>query len=354
MKIVIVGANGQVGAEVCLKLAGIPGVELVPVSRTRMGSAFLRSRGVAVWHGDASRPDDARAMFDGATVIANFALAAGVGKAVKQINATLIDSMIDHSAAETKLILFSTLAVHGEWDGSGKSKKGSYADLKLFKERHFSNRLGQRLGWTFRLGHVCGHEQNLSSALFDEILSGSVHLPDPDRPSNVTLVDAICEAIMAVADGRADTTGRYDLVNAPQWSWREIYQLHGAWIGVKPHLVQASSSGTKPKGATLKQIGFGLVRKLGLRRRLERLLPLVSVDAADKIRADFMVNRASEEIAALTTAQPVMNSASFWPEVADRTIPWVRPTRDIIDGDIYVIDDNQKTWPKDLDVNQGR
>ena len=77
MQIILIGANGQVGAEITLLLANSAGIKVRPIVRSRSGSAFLRFRGVPVMHGSVSDPAQSKRLQDGGDVIANFALALG-------------------------------------------------------------------------------------------------------------------------------------------------------------------------------------------------------------------------------------------------------------------------------------
>jgi nucleoside-diphosphate-sugar epimerase len=349
MRVVILGANGQVGAETCLKLASISGIDLVPVSRTRNGSAYLRSKGVAVWHGDPAYEAKARAMFKGADIVVNLALANGVGRAGRIANEAIIASTIKFSPENAKVIFFSTLAVRGVWDGQGKRSQNAYGDLKQSNE-HFFARLARKTGrgvWTLRLGHVCGTLQGLSHALQDEIRLGPVSLPDLNRASNTIYVASICEAIMAVGEGRSSPPGRYDLVNSPQWSWRQVYEHEAALTGgpvsfdaLGPPLASRQS---------IKSLVFTAISRLGIRSALDRALPLLPGTTAEQIRADFMVSRAAGEIAALMPQQSVSNSAALWPALDIVPLDGVRPTAMLFDIFADMKAPQGAKWPSSLE-----
>jgi uncharacterized protein YbjT (DUF2867 family) len=70
--VAVVGGNGQVAAEVVLRLAGRPGLNLRVIARSAGGSAFLRLRGIPVIHGDVSDPQQASRLLDDADVVAHF------------------------------------------------------------------------------------------------------------------------------------------------------------------------------------------------------------------------------------------------------------------------------------------
>jgi nucleoside-diphosphate-sugar epimerase len=348
MRIVILGANGQVGAEVCQKLATIPGIDLVPVSRTRNGSAFLRSRGVAVWHGDPSDPAVAQRLFKGADLIANFALAGGVGKVGRLANEAIIAASVAHSPNRTKIIFFSTLAVHGVWDEAGGRSGNPYGDLKRSNEEFFARQVKRqaRSGWMLRLGHVCGEEQGLSHAIRDEVGQGPVLLPDPKRPSNTIYTETICDAIMAIAEGRSSQPGLYDLVNAPQWPWQQVYEHEAALIGA------TLTIRTAPQVVPLKRRSataavFATIARLGLRQKLERALPLLPGRYAEQIRADFLVTRTAGEIAALAPPRTIRNSAAVWPALDTKPLAGLRPTAGL--AAVYTAPQS-RPWPPSLEA----
>lgn len=353
MKIVVLGANGQVGAEVCLLLAAHKGIELVPVSRTRNGSAFLRSRGIAVWHGDIANKTEAQSIFADADIIANFALAGGVGRKAREANEAILSHALLYSPPSAKQIFFSTLAVHGVWDAHGRNSKNQYGNLKLGNEAFFEKLCSKhsRSGWIFRLGHVCGEHQGMTQAIRDEIRGGAILLPDPSRASNTSYVQAICDAILAVADGRDAPSGRYDLVNKPQWSWQEVYAFEAKQIGAENMRISTLGVTAAPR-PSLKTRLFSVIGRLNLRAVLERFLPLLPSQVADQIRADFMVSRTANEIAALNTPKTVINAAAFWPELPVRWLPAQRVTIDVLAEQRPGMATTRKPWPADLGIGR--
>jgi hypothetical protein len=54
----------------------------------------------------------------------------------------------------------------------------------------------------------------------------------------------IAEALLAISQGRAGPPGRYDLVNEPQWTWRDVYCHEAAALGV-PLKITESPNGTE-------------------------------------------------------------------------------------------------------------
>lgn len=347
-RIVVIGANGQVASEVCLRLAAHPRVELVPVSRTRNGSAFLRSQGVPVCHSGLSRPEEARSILAGADLVANFALAGGAGRAVVDANNGIISAISAAAPPNARLVFFSTLAANGTWEAGGRRTRNSYGDLKRANERWFHREVSRRgqEGWSLRLGHVLGSYQNIGVQLTAELTTGLVRVPDPDRASNVTHVEAICEALLSIAEGRAAPPMRYDLVNTPQWSWREIYSSLSPEGERTPHM---QAVGEEPaKNFDVKTVVFAMIKALNARVVLERLLTALPVRFGAQAQADFMVNRAAGEIAAMSEAGTVSNSASWWPALSVNPLRSARPTADVIASAEFAIASGLSPWPADL------
>lgn len=352
MKIVLLGANGQVASEVAILLHGRPGVELVPVSRTRNGSAFLRSRGVPVLHGTITDRDHARKMLAGAGVVANFALATGLGRAIVDANHAIIQASIEHADPSARIVFFSTLAIHGNFGPRGERSPSAYGDLKLRNEKYFARAVARsgNPGFILRLGHVCGEEQNITHLIRSEVARGDVLLEDPERPSNTTQIVAIAEALVAIAEGRANPPGRYDLVNEPQWTWRQVYEHEGAMMGrpLTIRRVQASVSRRQPLFRRAVSTVLTAVDRLGVRSALERALPYLPTRMVGKIKVSHSIKAAREEIAALSGSDDPANAASWWPALEVHPLPGVRITKQLIDEDDFPRKSTAPAWPRDL------
>ena len=352
MKIVLLGANGQVASEVAILLHGLAGVEVVPVSRTRNGSAFLRSRGVPVLHGAITDSDQARKMLAGAGVVANFALASGLGRAIVDANQAIIQASIDHADPSARIVFFSTLAIHGNFGPRGERSHNAYGDLKLRNEKYFTRAISRsgNPGFILRLGHVCGEEQNITHLIRSEVAAGDVLLEDPERPSNTTQVVAIAEALLAIAEGRANPPGRYDLVNEPQWSWRQAYEYESAMTGrpLAIRRVEAARSRRQPLLRRAVSTALNAVDRLGIRAVLERALPYFPTGMVGKIKVSHSVKAAREEIAALSAPESLANAASWWPALEVRPLPGVRITKQLIDEGNFRRKPTAPPWPRDL------
>jgi len=353
MRIVMIGANGQVAAEVALLLASQSGIDLRPLIRSRGGSAFLRYQGIPVMHGSIADPATAAKALLGADVIANFALAGGTPSAALTQNEDIIRTTFEYSPPLSTVVFFSTLAVQGAFDESGRSPRNTYIDLKIRNERLVTSlaKAYKRRFFILRLGHVAGTYQNITAICRQDILSPPVAMPDPERYSNVTHTVAIADALIAIGAGRTGPPGLYDLVNVPQWTWREVYEKEAANLGVPLKLEKLSTSDPRPHGPLLhsKQIAFKLIESLGLRGLLTRMLLSLPGSFNEVAKAEYNVSRARDEIAALNQPVKVRSTAMYWPALEIRGLDGLSRTQDLFEKNIYTLENTPaKRWPADL------
>jgi nucleoside-diphosphate-sugar epimerase len=349
MRVVILGANGQVGAEVTMMLANVAGVKLRPVVRSRGGSAFLRYHGVPVLHADISNPDEARRLQSGARLIANFAIASGTPAEAISRNNEIIRHNFFASPPGSTIVFFSTLSVRGTYDDEGRRSRTFYGEMKKANE-HLVSLLSKRLGrkaYILRLGHVAGQFQNVTDLIQREITAGPVSMIDPDRPSNVTFTEMIAEALLAIASEKAGPPGRYDLVNLPQWSWREVYAHEAQKLG-RP--LQIETAGDKRSSrASLGRKAIEMAGRMGLKEQLLRGASHLSGRINMRMKAKYYVARASSEIQTLVNQCPAANNMMNWPEIPVTCLSGIRTTRELIDTRAYPIyDDGKRRWPTDL------
>lgn len=352
MRIAFIGSNGQVASEVILLLSTQADVELMPLVRSRGGSAFLRYEGVPVIHCQITDRARAVSVLNSADVIANFALAGGTPSVALKRNEEIIRATFDYSPSFATVVFFSTLAVHGAIE-QGRSRKSAYSNLKLNNERlvvSLARALGRK-AYSLRLGHVAGVYQKSTHLCREEILNPPVVMPDPDRHSNVTHTVTIADALLAIGSGRAGPPGRYDLVNVPQWTWREVYEREADELGVE---LKLETLDTQPAqrlrpGVRTMEIVFGTIRRLGLRERLTRIAAGLPGSVNDVMIAEHYVNRVRSEIAALHRPPALRNPAAFWPALEIHSLEGLQFTRDLFSSSAFPMEHRRITrWPADL------
>lgn len=333
MRVAIVGAAGQVGSEVSVLLSAAPGVQIVPIARSRSASAFLRHLGISVAHGDITDHQVGRRYLANADVVANLAIAGGTPAEAREQDERVIRATFEYSKPEATIVFFSTLAVHGSVDVKGRWRRTEYSDLKRRNER-LVQRLSQRSGrsaFVLRLGHVAGPYQAFTQACRSEIVSGSVLLPEPERASNVAHTVTVADALLAIGQKRCGAGGLYDLVNIPQWTWREVYAREAADLGV-PLLIERA-----PQLLEHTALGDRIVRHLtagapgqAAKTLALRWMALLSPGMNARVRAEYYVSRVRNEIGQLYPAQTVKNPAALWPAIVTRCLPDLRCTADLL------------------------
>jgi nucleoside-diphosphate-sugar epimerase len=355
MRIIVIGANGQVGAEVTLMLANAPGIDVRPIVRSRSGSAFLRYHGVPVMHGNISDPEQSKRLLEGGDIIANFALALGTPAASLKQNEQIVTQMFEGSPESSTIVFFSTLAVLG-LDGisSGRSRT-MYSKLKLRNERQVQvlARKSRRRAYVLRLGHVAGVYQNINQMWRAEIEAGPVRLVEPERRSNVTFTETIADALCAIGEGRAGPPGLYDLVNQPQWSWRGIYTHEAERLGVRLVILPPRSPNETDRAATatvsLKGMMLAMISRLGLREKALKLASELPDTLNESLKAEHYVSRARAEIAELSQLPPIRNSAQLWPAINGNHLTGLRETMSLLVDKVFVTDrGGAMRWPADL------
>ena len=132
----------------------------------------------------------------------------------------------------------STIAVHSapfhakNMDFKRPKPDSDYGALKLASEREISRALAgsESSFYSLRIGAVYGRDQNVSQMIFGDVSAPGFSLPfDGDLLSNAVSINRLCDAVVFLLKN-APENGTYNLVDEPQKTWREIYDLHtSAW-----------------------------------------------------------------------------------------------------------------------------
>lgn len=232
MTVGIVGANGQVGTELAF-LFRAAGTEAVPVVRTPLAAATFDHYGFDYRIADvADDPSPPVGDLD-AVVVAAFApyisRAEYQASEARRDNRRIVEHVVGAAAADATVVYFSTVAAFGR--AVGRSPLWWYVREKRRLERAFLRACGRRDvdGYALRLGHVLGVNQDVSDDLEDRLCDPPevVVRADPSSPSNVVHTVTVRRAIRHCLDEPIDP-GRYTLVNAPQWTWRDVVDYYAA------------------------------------------------------------------------------------------------------------------------------
>jgi nucleoside-diphosphate-sugar epimerase len=352
-RVAVLGANGQVGAELCLLLAQTTGIDLVPVCRNPTGSAFLRYAGIACRHGLAADFAQATQLFGDCDAIVNCALGTGTPREIRAFDRTLIRNIFDCSKPDATIIHCSTLMVHGDpRPGRLLRLRDSYGNAKLAAEKQvrLASKRSGKPNYILRLGHVCGQLQNITHKIRREVSSGEVVLPAHDVPSNTVFTVTIVDAILSILGGK-EFPGTFDLTNVPQWTWRQLYEYESALTGqsFSAHVANAIKSagiGKTAFGSIRAIIGRG-ARTKAVRRAAEKWLVLAPASLNGRAQAIWSVLRARAEINAIIAEREPAPELS-WIRMDFQSLRSLQPTKKLLEQQSQFGGDMTVRWPRDL------
>lgn len=353
-KVAVVGANGQVGAELCLLLARHPEIDLIPVCRNRTGSAFLRSCGIPVRHGRVADPQDARRVLSDCDVVVNSSLASGSPREIRRIEGELIRNIFAASPKGASIVHFSTFSVYGDASPWQRIRwRSPYGRTKLSTEgdvRRAASATGKN-AFIFRLGHVGGELQGITGQVRKEIRLGAARLPDRDTASNLVFTVTIADAICRVVAG-GSTPGTYDLMNSPPWTWREVYEFEADQMGVPfvPKLFAFPSARPplRPFSGLASTVG-ALATVPSARNFGAKLFAHAPSAVSSHAMAWWYRRRARTEIAALSAAEAPPPHLT-WVQSGHSYLAGLTATRELLAANPYrnLAATGRPRWPADL------
>ena len=294
-RIAVVGANGRLGAELCLRLDAA-GHALAPIARNRAGSAFLRLAGLECRHGRVSVPAEARPLLEDCDVVVHLAYAVPRSRDGHRANLALARHVVEAAPAGAAVVLASTIMVYGPT--APVRLPDAYGLEKLQIERLVRRAARQRgsRAYVFRIGHTLGELQPLTLQVQDDIREDRLALPGGgERASNTVFVAGLAEAVAAVAEGRVAPQPYHDLVTSPQWSWREVYGFYGG---------QPRTAPVDPVPSRVAQRAIALALRPGLRERLLFGAQLVPAGVADRAYGLYLQSAARGSLGGGAPAVP--------------------------------------------------
>lgn len=239
--IAIVGANGQVGSEVALYLSLMPGVRVVAVSRSVLGSTILRRCGLECRHGSVDDESQCRELLRECDLVADFSLPRGSVADIRRASRALVTNAIRHAPPGAAYVYISSLMALGMRDRSQSLRFHLFPYTVYAAWKRYSERLARKCGarirrpiFVLRLGDVHGQLQSISANLLDGARDGFASVPD--GYSYTVFAYSIAEALANIALGR-EQPGTYTLVSEPGYSWKEILEIYFQRAGIEPHIL---------------------------------------------------------------------------------------------------------------------
>lgn len=355
LKVAVIGANGQVGAELCLLLTEQAGLDLVPICRTRSGSAFLRWQGIACRHGRVADLKDAPRLLGDCDVIVNSSLASGSPAQIRRVEDRIIRNLFACSKSSATIIHFSTQSVYGDpRPGRWIRWRNPYGRAKLASERcvRAAQRRYGKATYILRLGHVCGPMQEITHGIRTDIRAKRVVFPDKNHSSNTVYTFAIAAAISQIVRGGVKPN-TYDLMNSPPWGWREVYEYEARACNTTLSPVLAAPSSPRSVNAAILasvyRVAGALASAAPIRNAVAKLFAYVPDELNARALAWWYKKRASSEIHALNTA-PAPPEHLAWVTNGVSFFPAERPTVDVMPSNALdsIACSGIRSWPADL------
>lgn len=233
-KVAILGANGQVGSELCLFLARFPGIVPIAITRSAGSASFLRLCGIECRYGSIDSPESAACLLDGCDTVIDLILPSGGTSAIKVAMRRIIESIMIGCPAVTDYVYMSTMSVHRLAPEQASYRR--YARVKLYGEScvmKLAKAHGKK-AHVLRLAQVHGVLQAVGRKIRKEMRTGRVSVPA--GPSNTVFVYTIAEAVDLLLKGKA-TPGCYTLTSNPEWTWSDIHRYYCRQLGIESEIV---------------------------------------------------------------------------------------------------------------------
>lgn len=232
MKIAIVGANGKVGTELCHWMKDDREVEIVPIVRNILGSAYLVELGLNTRIADICIQEQAEEALRDIDQVVICSYVFGPGPAAHKANRLMVDHAIRYSSSTAKIVYMSSVRALGARIDRGTSRLSipkSYDRKKRFLEGYVVKQCtkANKKGIVLRLGHVYGDNQPRTKAL-KELLDNNECVElyvSAAKPSNVVHTVTIADCVRICAQAEI-SPGIYSLVNVPQWSWQTVFEYY--------------------------------------------------------------------------------------------------------------------------------
>lgn len=331
MRLAIVGANGQVGTELCF-LFRKDGVDVVPIVRNRIGAIFLNYHGFDCRIAEIANENDSKnALYDmDVVIVAALALdSGGYTRRSRRANDEIMRNSVKFCKDHAKIIYLSSIRAFSSKVDEHIPKFHVSPPYDVEK-RHGENTLFKscknegKIGYALRLGHVFGRNQPRSWNIIDLLSDrAEIHLQvSPDRLSNSLHVPTLKEAIMICA--KSDLTpGTYSIVNCPQWTWRNVFDYYRGSTDVIFHGDPEKRRGQITNKISRAVYGFmhapaqeGYRTLAGLasegERRFGPLRLYLPTGLEQYLRCRYFAANASSEMKELVESSAPMYFSEFW------------------------------------------
>src|ERR1700730_4989690 len=160
-RIGIIGANGQLGSEVCLLLNQMEDSQPIPICRNQVGASFLQRCGLDVRLGTTDNEVNTRKLLDDLDLVADFSLPVGASSHVRSTITQTVSNITRFAPPGVPFVYLSSTMAFGNADfhsnlRSHRFSRSAYGSTKRFAE-HLARKLSakhERPAYLFRVGVV--------------------------------------------------------------------------------------------------------------------------------------------------------------------------------------------------------
>jgi hypothetical protein len=289
-------------------------------------------------------------------LVLNLALASGNPAQIRSTEDLLIHNSFEFAPPGATVVYFSTQSVYGDpTPGQYIRWRNPYGRAKRVSESRVlaAARRFRRRAYILRLGHVCGELQGISLDIRRDLIQGRAVLPARDVPSNTVLTASILDAVEEILRGRVQP-GTYDLLNTPQWTWKQVYEYEARRTGVSfdPAFSPPVSMHRGRPGRALLSVARSMVSGRWNRELLAKLLAYAPPSVSRRAQAVWYAQRARAEIAAVSAPERLAPAEHLsWVTNGDHYPLPQRATIEVLRADPYeglLNSPLRPRWPADL------
>lgn len=339
----IIGANGQVGTEVCLFLREIDEIEVVPICRTEVGAVFLRRCGFEPRLGSIGQAEEARELLAGCDLVADFSLPRGSSTEVRRAVGEVVSNAVKQAPQDAPFVYMSSVTAFGIPNFQSPLKHYRLSGSQYGANKRFGEGLARRTcaqagrpAYVLRAGVVHGEIQAVSQHI-ERSLRRTAGLTTyiPDSESYTVFAYSLAEALSMILRGR-ESPGTYTLISNPAWSWKDLHEYYMAKTQLaSPIFLLPPESQDRVRG--IRQRTMSLAWRLVASQRdvIRSYAPIMLPSQEPRLRARYRSQEAASEIGQrerLCQYRPYGNQHSVFPgprlaSLSDSRITMEEPAR---------------------------
>lgn len=329
MKVAVIGANGNVGTELCILLKNE--CDIIPIVRNKVASVFLEYHGLKCGIGDLTNNDTAKTLLEDADVIVNATwvsdrFSGSQNQTSREMNKKIIENCFKFSKKTAVIVYLGTIRAFAN---KVDPKTSKFFPPRYDVEKQFLDKIMQKFakrfnkkGISFRCGHVFGDGQPNAIALkklLSERKNYSIQV-HPDIASNILHIVTLKDAIFKCIDEKIKSN-TYSLVNNPQWSWKEVFDFYNSNAILSFSLPES-------KHDTLSQKIFRTLK--GKRKYLLPILYNAPKKYESKIIKELSIRKYRSEISKIKISENITNGNFSYIPIPGIQLPNLEKTRELL------------------------